>query len=369
MKFLRNVWYMSGWADELVPGRLLSRTILNEPVVLYRKQDGTPAALHDRCPHRFAPLSAGRQQGDSIECGYHGLKFDCNGACESNPHGQIPRNATVKAYPVYELYGIVWIWMGDAALSNPASIPDLSELAAARDSTRSKGYLPTDGNYQLIVDNVADLSHVDYLHPSALGGGVFTRARPKVEEIGESVHISWWSAADIAPPAYDMFMPEPGMKVDFWTEVWWHAPGVMPLNIFCTPAGSPREDGIETHNVHIVTPETDETTHYWFCLTRSYRTDDLAITEKRQEIMFKVFRNEDKPMIEAQQKHIGPRDLFELKPLLLPTDAGAVRIRRVLERLVNNEQSGISVTEERPRPLGPANNDIEVAAARCRYGG
>lgn len=339
MKFLRNVWYMAGWADEIAQGQLLGRTILNEPVVLYRKQDGTPAALYDRCPHRFAPLSAGRQQGDSIECGYHGLKFGCSGVCESNPHGPIPRAASVKAYPVHELHGIVWIWMGDAALADITSIPDLTALAAAPDTTRSKGYLPTDGNYQLIADNVADLSHVDYLHPSALGGGVFTRAKPLVEEIDESVHISWWSEGDIAPPAYDMFMPEPGMKVDFWTEVWWHAPGVMPLNIYCTAAGRPREEGLETRNVHIVTPETDHTTHYWFCLTRSYRTDDVAITQKRQQIMFKVFNDEDKPMIEAQQTYIGTRDLFELKPLLLPTDAGAVRIRRVLRRLMDAEET------------------------------
>ena len=86
--YLRNAWYVAAWADDLAEGQLLGRTILKEPIVLYRKADGNVAALQDRCPHRFAPLHMGKVvRGDRIQCPYHGLEFDASGACVLNPHG------------------------------------------------------------------------------------------------------------------------------------------------------------------------------------------------------------------------------------------------------------------------------------------
>jgi phenylpropionate dioxygenase-like ring-hydroxylating dioxygenase large terminal subunit len=58
--YLRNAWYVAAWSDDLGDGQLLSRTILRETIVLYRKSDGNVAALQDRCPHRFAPLHMGK---------------------------------------------------------------------------------------------------------------------------------------------------------------------------------------------------------------------------------------------------------------------------------------------------------------------
>ena len=82
--FLRNYWYVAAWARDL--GREpLARIMLNEPVVLFRKRDGTPVALEDRCIHRRLPLSMGRLIGDEIQCHYHGLVFDGTGACVKIP--------------------------------------------------------------------------------------------------------------------------------------------------------------------------------------------------------------------------------------------------------------------------------------------
>ena len=110
MKYLLDVWYVAAWPEEIGRG-LLARTIAERPVVLFRREDGTPAGLEDRCPHRIVPLSRGRLVGDAIECGYHGFAFDCSGACVANPHGDhsIPRAARVRVYPVIEQHGIVWI--------------------------------------------------------------------------------------------------------------------------------------------------------------------------------------------------------------------------------------------------------------------
>jgi len=116
--YLRNAWYVAAWSDDLADGGVLGRTILKEPVVLYRKADGNVAALQDRCPHRFAPLSMGKVlNGDRLQCPYHGLEFDPSGACVLNPHGtkNIPPRARVRSYPVTEKHKAIWIWMGEKA--------------------------------------------------------------------------------------------------------------------------------------------------------------------------------------------------------------------------------------------------------------
>src|ERR1700737_1545160 len=113
--YLRNAWYVAAWSDDLAEGQLLGRTILKEPIVLFRKADGNVAALEDRCPHRFAPLHMGKiVGGDRVQCPYHGLEFDASGACVRNPHGtkSIPPRARVRSYPVTEKHKAIWIWMG-----------------------------------------------------------------------------------------------------------------------------------------------------------------------------------------------------------------------------------------------------------------
>ena len=113
--FVRNLWYVAGWSSELTD-RPLGRTIISEHIVMFREREGKAVAIGDVCPHRFAPLSMGKICDDgTLECPYHGLRFDASGACVANPHeeGRIPRNAKVRSYPLCERYGILWIWMGD----------------------------------------------------------------------------------------------------------------------------------------------------------------------------------------------------------------------------------------------------------------
>ena len=103
--FLRNYWYVAASIPEI--GRKpLRRIIMNEPVVFYRTEDGTPIALEDRCPHRRLPLSMGRLiENDVLQCHYHGLRFDRTGACVRVPgQDMIPATARVKSYPVVERY-------------------------------------------------------------------------------------------------------------------------------------------------------------------------------------------------------------------------------------------------------------------------
>jgi vanillate O-demethylase monooxygenase subunit len=339
MAFLRNTWYIAAWQDEIAAGALFNRTILNEPIMFYRKQDGMVAAIGDRCPHRFAPLHMGKLEGDCVQCPYHGLRFYSSGQCAHNPHGDgtIPKAARVKAYPVAERHLAVWIWMGDPALANPDLIPDYAFLAAAKPTARNTGYLHTKANYELLCDNIMDLSHVDFLHPTTLGGGALSSTRPQVSELGKKVRILWEARNAIAPPGFAVHLPDPQAPADVWTDVIWSAPALMHLSTGVTPAGKSFDEGVSTSNLHMMTPETDTTTHYFYANTRSFVQDDAEFNNMVDRMLIGVFAGEDKPMVEGQQQMMGTADLWSLKPILLQVDAGAVRVRRTLERLIKEE--------------------------------
>lgn len=340
MKFLKNVWYVAAWAKELEDETLLPRTILNESILFYRMQDRSIAAISNRCPHRFAPLSLGTKCGNAIRCAYHGLEFDNTGACVNNPHGSGKIPATrIKTYPVVERHLAVWIWMGDPHKADEGLIPDYSFLAAAEPTARNTGYLHAKCNYQLLCDNIMDLSHVDFLHPTTLGGGALSGTRATVKECeNHQVLINWEAKGKPAPPVFAAQLSDPLAPADVWASVLWSAPSTMRLDTGATAAGTPQHDGAVSSNLHVMTPESEQTTHYFFANTRSFRKDDAAFNQHIEKLIVDIFANEDKPMVESQQLQMGNAEFWSLKPLLLAGDAGAVRARRVLDLLIEKEQ-------------------------------
>jgi phenylpropionate dioxygenase-like ring-hydroxylating dioxygenase large terminal subunit len=343
MAYLRNAWYVAAMHDELRPGQLLARTYFDQPIVLFRNAAGEPQALADRCPHRFAPLSAGKlcDGGNTIQCGYHGLKFSGNGTCTSNPHGDgvIPKAAVVKTYAVRERHGLIWLWAGEPKNADDSMIPDYSTITSAHPDATIRGYLPTACSSELLVDNILDLTHVDFLHPTTLGSGALSRTKAEVSEPSDrSVKIAWVSSGDLAPYAFDMNLRLQGQPTDQWTEVTWTAPSTMLIRAGATLQGEAREAGADTLNLHMATPETATTTHYWYWSTRTFAQTPEA-NAMATPMVVNVFKFEDKPMLEAQQQRIGSAEFWSLKPVLLPADVGAVRVRRKIKALIEAEAS------------------------------
>ena len=168
---VRNGWYVAAFRNEL--GRdLLARTILNQPVVLYRKEDGEAVAVGGRCPHRHFPLGKSCLKGDAIVCGYHGIAFGADGRCVDIPSQDVvPRAYTIPTYPLVEHGLWAWIWMGDADKADVALLPDLEEIGvtAAGMTARPFYVQEVQGRYQLLNDNLLDLSHLAFLHASSIG--------------------------------------------------------------------------------------------------------------------------------------------------------------------------------------------------------
>ena len=116
--FLKNVWYVGLPSAELAVNKAQARKILGEPVVFYRDSKGKVSAMRDICPHRGIPLSYGRVVNDTLECPYHGWKFDGTGTCTEIPslcpdQELNPNKIKVRSYPIHEAQGLIWVFMGD----------------------------------------------------------------------------------------------------------------------------------------------------------------------------------------------------------------------------------------------------------------
>ncbi len=156
--FVRNAWYVAATSAECGSERPLARTLLGEPVVLYRTPQGQPVALEDRCCHRLVPLSLGDIEEGGLRCRYHGMKFDPAGKCVEIPgQADIPPAMRVRNFPLVERHGFLWIWLGDAAQADPDLIVDCHWNGAPGWPTAS-GYIHYQANYQLIADSLAGLT-------------------------------------------------------------------------------------------------------------------------------------------------------------------------------------------------------------------
>jgi len=333
-QYLLNCWYQAGFSEEF-SDEPLARTLLDVPVVLFRA-DGAATALEDRCPHRFAPLSMGAVREGQIVCGYHGLAFGADGQCSLNPHGRITDAMKVRAFPVVERHTLVWIWMGNPDEADPGLIPDLGFIDRTPETARIRFHIPTLASYRLVTDNLMDLSHADYLHPTSLGG-VMTGAAARTR-LQEGAVISDWTNSDCLAPARFHGRVPPPQRADAWTEATWRAPAVMVIATALVPAGAERGDEDVVRALHSMTPETSGSTHYFVCGTRGDRLDDAEYSGRLRAMLAHAFIHEDKPMLEAQQARLGRTALETLRPVLLAVDAGAIQARRQLDKRIAAEQ-------------------------------
>jgi phenylpropionate dioxygenase-like ring-hydroxylating dioxygenase large terminal subunit len=343
MDVLRNTWYVGAWSADVGPGTLLARTLLGEPIVFARTQSGEITALYDRCPHRFAALSRGQVHGELLVCGYHGLQYNAAGACVVNPHGnkKIPPGAIVRRYPTVEKHSIVWIWMGDEP-ARPGDIPDFSIFDTASPEFVSKrDYIVMKANYAVITDNLLDLSHVNILHDGLLGNEFGNEAEIALDVQGETVTVRRFSENIPVPKVFDLAFRQDGKNVDAWTEMRWDVPGCMLLDAGVTEPGTGKAAGTAVMGIHLLTPETELSTHYHFAAVRMNppkRTvdEELAIRDEVSKYRRLIFETQDEPMIELQQQRIL-QAVDDPRPALLTIDAGPVRAQRIMRERIDRE--------------------------------
>jgi vanillate O-demethylase monooxygenase subunit len=333
----KDCWYVVATSAQLLSGQPLAVEIAATPLVLYRRPDGTPVALDDRCAHRLAPLSLGRVEGDTLRCLYHGARFDAAGRCVEVPgQERVPAGFVQRRFAVAEQQGWLWLWLGDAEQADRSLLPPTPELDRAQWHV-IEGELTYEVDHQLVNDNLCDLSHVAFVHEATLarmGGAQDWAHKPvKITDLPRGMRFERWLVDTTTPP----FEGLPS-RADAWIAYDYLLPGVFLMVSTLHPVGtarrldfgSPPDTLVPLHrqaSTQAVTPLGPGRTHYRYAA--AVACDE---PQERVQIFFSIIQAafaEDRRMLEAQHR------LIERSPgraLSATThDRAPVRFRRLTE--------------------------------------
>jgi vanillate O-demethylase monooxygenase subunit len=246
----------------------------------------------------------------------------------------------VRAYPVVERFKWVWIWMGDPDKADPSLIPDTHYLDDAG-WRGTPGYMHYAANYLLITDNLLDFSHLSYVHETTLGGSSkYAGIRPKVTRNGHGVRVERWLLDDEPAPFLRKLKTWTG-NVDRWNIYDVVLPGVLLMDSGSAPTGTgapsgERVDAAQFFGCQAVTPETGNTSHYFFQQSHGFALDDPSVTENLRQSVLAGFE-EDRDIILAQQR------ILDLAPdatmLAMRMDTALASFRSMVEKAIADERA------------------------------
>ena len=330
--FLFNQWYVAGFAHEFGDS-LFPRTILGKKLVFYRTQDGNPVALSDRCVHRSFPLSRSALDGDTVVCGYHGLRFDRNGTCIEVPAlgGPCPAGIGVRSYPLREQGPLVWIWMGER--EPDADLPAGDWIGSPK-WPASQQYYHLPASYIALHENLLDLTHLSFLHAGTFGTPDFAGAPYELEldeERGNFRLIRTVKPTRL-PPVWAVPLNLTGVDAVRQTTSEFVSPSTHLVHghfYALADEGSPPDTRIIT--AHLPTPETATTTHYFIHHGRNFAIEDDSVTGFMQENLTAAFTEDIEGLTELEKLVAAtpPEDMYEIS---LASDRAGVAMRRWIHK-------------------------------------
>ncbi|MBU2867819.1 aromatic ring-hydroxylating dioxygenase subunit alpha [Pacificibacter marinus] len=343
---VRNAWYVAAWSSE-IDDELRRFVILGDPVLLYRRGDGTVAALEDRCPHRLLPLSKGKRIGDAVQCGYHGLTFGSDGKCTRVPgQDKIPPSAYVEAYPTEERHGIVWIWMGDAHSANTDDIFDLPQFSDPNWHAHHGDALHLESNYLNVAENLVDPAHVSFVHPTTLGNSASENVPVHVSTEGKTI-TAWRWIRDAEPIGFFKAFGGFTGNVDRWHYYHLYVPSIAVIDFGSADvADKIKEDDRDSGNrifaLHFMTPVTENYTIDRWMHLRNTAVDTEEASEKI-DAMFRIAFGEDKEILEAV--HAEEQAPLKRRPIRIAVDRGPMVYRKRINALLERERTVDAASE------------------------
>ncbi len=344
MKYVMNHWYVAATSEELPVGGKVARQVLGQEIVLYRGQSGRVGALEDRCPHRMAPLSLGEVEGDNLRCGYHGALFTAEGRCinvpcqpATGPEGLEPYSG--RSFHVIERFSFVFIWIGDHDRVDESLLPSWSKYSGP-DWEMLHGYYHVEANYQLMLDNINDLTHLSYVHRTTFGkvaGDAWATTPVEVKFTDDRVTTA--RAMRNVPPTLFAKMIR-GLRDEDRVDRFQTSEFNPPTFISAAFGSEPHQAELPemrtpTHVfLNALTPADERHTNYFWCMTRHEACGNPDVSKTLYEVSKRAF-DEDKAMIEAQQRRIDTAPSGR-RLLNFRADQAVVATRRILERLTDS---------------------------------
>lgn len=339
--FPMNRWWVAGFSWDLKE-KPVGRKILNRPIVFFRPPSGEVGALEDRCCHKELPLSCGTVESNGLRCGYHGMLYSSGGACLEIPgQDRIPSKACVKSYPVKEQDQIIWVWIGASSDDLPTEPPPSYPFHSRVDYQFGGGSYHYDAPYQLIHDNLMDLSHLGYVHLKTIGGNarVHMGAETRVTSDRDIVHMVRLMPDSEPPPTYTAAWPFDG-RIDRWQEIDFHVTHIRiwtgAMDVDSGRLDDPDRVGFHMRGFHGITPETETTTHYFWSVATNPHPEMENAAQTVIDQTAATF-DEDKAIIEAQYKN--QLSFPQRKQLDIHVDVGPNRARRLVDRLIKESIS------------------------------
>ena len=343
----KEQWYVAAYAAELAANKPLGRRIFGEEVVLFRDQSGKAVGVSGVCVHRYMPLAGGQVAEGRLVCPYHGYAYAGDGRCVHIPTGGTPSpHAKLRSYPVVEDGPFVWIWPGTAARAAQAPLPDLSDIGLSGDGDGWRvdiaARLDLAARAPLLVDNLFDLSHIAFIHLESLPGAESLALLPAVLEAdSERFRVKRTIAGFVAANDTVVGQTMPAiadrpvfvsLHTDLYTPALINSSGPWSYELVGDGAGEPIA---KLNFVHIVTPESATSTHYFGVVTRDYRLDDDALSATLIAQTDNV-RNEDVAWLAQIEKIAAEKDAR--REISTKADEGAIKVRRRLRLLIDAEQ-------------------------------
>jgi len=340
MNYIQNAWYVAGWASEF-SDTLMRVTVLEQNMVMFRSSTGEVVALEDRCPHRQLPLSKGKRIGDDIQCGYHGMTFNCEGKCVRIPgQDNLPASAYVRKYPVHQKHSIVWIWMGEADQANIDEIFDMAEFEEPNWHAHQGNALHLKSNYLNVAENLVDPAHVSFVHPTTLGNAASESVPVHVSTEGEVI-TAWRWIRNSEPIGFFKNFGNFKGNVDRWHYYYLHLPCTAVIDFGSADADrnlseDERSQGVQIFALHFITPVNSQYTIDRWMHIRNTAIDDESASGKMDE-MFQTAFAEDKEILEAiQQEENLPATR---RPIRIAIDKGPLVYRKRINDLIEKEKT------------------------------
>lgn len=338
--FIRNAWYVLAQRSEItrVP---ISRTVLGQSIVVFRTEStGAVVALQNRCCHRSFPLVHGRVEGDTIVCGYHGLRYDTSGRCVEIPmqKRKVPASVRVRAFPTAEHGLFVWILMGDPALVDSIALPHQDWMANDEWDRRS-AYLYVKGSYVHLHENLLDLSHLSFLHANSFGTPEYARA--PIEWQLENDRFEVWRHVECQlPQIYAVPLGWVGARALRSSGSKFVSPGLHVNTGIFRNLDRPEEGDSTLPMVKVaqlLTPETSRSTHYWTLQARNFARGDDEVGNFMIEQQLAAFREDVfalERITEIQTLETG----IPYREVTIPSDRAGILMRRRLKELAELER-------------------------------
>jgi vanillate O-demethylase monooxygenase subunit len=306
------------------------------------------------------PLSRGRVLGEHLQCGYHGAQFDADGRCRLVPgQNEIPDNATVRSFPTRERHGFIWIWMGDAEFATLSEPTPITSFLDRGNWGTEDAYIHIACNYELINDNLADITHTEFVHPTTLGSESMRAARGETAPAPSGIPRF---ESNLVDGGMDFRLsltgtrPSPsfanayrrvrgvgtGVALNFQLDFSFRAPAFWVFSPTVMQSGAPAAEGVGSSGLILITPEDRTSSHYFHKICQSYAPESQAETRYWLEETCRAF-DEDKVVLEAQQRNMDSGDGDIVAQVSFRGDWMGFQVRKLVRAMLaaENERPGM----------------------------